>query len=209
MQPISPLVRLILGAVAAGLTTVMAPDVFGILPKWAQVAVGFVGAVIAFALLPVNWNLNRSRAIAVKRRQAPTATPEQPRSRREGRVPPRAGRLMMASLLAFGALVVSPVHAVASMDVTHAEQQCHAENVQRAMLDYSWNGTVYMSGWWPRNSRSGTVQIDYYSGDAYTVHLYRRRFQCTYTGDNAGWGLMNISFRFIWPQGYPVTEQLR
>lgn len=66
MQPLSPTIRLILGAIAAGLGTLLAPDVFGILPTWAQVAIGLVSTVVAFLLLPVNWQVNQARDRAFK-----------------------------------------------------------------------------------------------------------------------------------------------
>jgi hypothetical protein len=118
-------------------------------------------------------------------------------------------RILAFAGVLFAVMTFAPTaHAV--MDRTHAAQQCHEEVHQRAMQNFFWEGTVYVSGWWPNNAWDGTVQIDYYSGSAYTEHLYRRRFQCHYVANNNGnYGLTDIAFRFIWPQGYPPTEQLR
>jgi hypothetical protein len=67
MQTLSPAIRLALGALAAGLATVMAPDVFGILPLWLQIVFGFVSAALAFMLLPINWIPTDDGNRAIKR----------------------------------------------------------------------------------------------------------------------------------------------
>jgi hypothetical protein len=108
MQTLSPAIRLALGALAAGLATVMAPDVFGILPLWLQIVFGFVSAALAFMLLPINWipTDDGNRAISVARRGA-ALTPRRGTQKRRGGTGIAVLVVLMLAVAA-GAFVPSP-----------------------------------------------------------------------------------------------------
>lgn len=52
MSNLSPLARTIVLIVSVAVAALMAPDVFNLLPKWAQVLVGVVAAVVAALTIP-------------------------------------------------------------------------------------------------------------------------------------------------------------
>jgi hypothetical protein len=140
MQPISPLVRLILGAVAAGLATLAAPDVFGILPTWAQVLVGFLSAVLAFMLLPVNWQPNTEKTRAFKRgtqtRAKDTAAPRGGTGKTGTTF---RGRMMIALAVILGAMAAaSPAMAAPPDREAAGHYGCHN------LLPYAeaWSSTI-------------------------------------------------------------------
>lgn len=67
MQPISPLVRLCLAAVAAAVATLLAPDVFHVLPLWLQIVAGAVSAALTVFVIPPNWAVTETRTAARRR----------------------------------------------------------------------------------------------------------------------------------------------
>lgn len=60
MPNLSPLARTIILVLSVAVASLMAPDVFNILPRWAQVLVGVIAAVTAALVIPPTTTTTRS-----------------------------------------------------------------------------------------------------------------------------------------------------
>lgn len=205
MQPLSPTLRWVLTLVSAGIAVLAGPDVFSILPFWAQVVISVVSAVVLAALLPPNWQPNPERTRAFKRGTptraadhkpvskiagAPPAKPRQRRSVSEARRRPRLGwGLALGLIVAAFAAAATP---------TTASAYLHRANVMNACAGAIGNNMpVYGASDFYRYSSTDLAVRIVFPNDGYSSWNFA---DCRYVGnDNTATGGVIASYQFaVW-----------